>query len=138
MKNKKLQTLCIEEIKNKDEFSQSHVSPLYATSAFSYNDINDSIEVFNGEKDGFVYGRFGNPTVSKVEEKLSNILGRNMDKEIYTFLTASGMSAITGLLSSILKEGDTVLTHKAIFMVAPQNYYPKFMLKKELIPLLLI
>lgn len=108
------QTLCAKDQQVTDS-SQSHVFPIHATSAFSYKNIDESISVFNKEKEGFVYSRYGNPTVQVVEEKLALLEGHGTGHEPGCLLTSSGLSAISTLALALLKSGDTVLTQADLY-----------------------
>jgi len=43
-------------------------TPIYATATFTYDSMQDIDQVFSGEKQGFIYTRYGNPTVAALEE----------------------------------------------------------------------
>ena len=45
--------------------------PLVQSVAFDYRSAADQDRVFGGEKPGYVYGRYGNPTVREVERRLA-------------------------------------------------------------------
>ena len=107
-------TICARENHNIENGSP-HILPLHASSAFSYSDINASIEVFTGQKEGFVYSRFGNPTVESVQNKLAALETIDLDQDGFCVLTASGMAAISTLTSSQLKSGDALLTSNELY-----------------------
>ena len=48
-------------------------TPIYATSTFVYERMEDVDRVVDGEESGFVYSRYGNPTVAALEEALAAI-----------------------------------------------------------------
>lgn len=115
-KNKKLslQTLCVKD-KKITENGESHVLPLHATSAYSYLTIEDSIDVFAGKKQGYVYSRYGNPTVQEVENKLAEMESHGTGSEAACVMTSSGLSAISTMAMSILDLGDEVLTQPDLY-----------------------
>ena len=43
-------------------------TPIYATSTFTYDSMAEVDQVFAGEKEGYVYTRYGNPTVAALAE----------------------------------------------------------------------
>ncbi len=92
-----------------------HVLPIHATSAFSYKRIEDSIDVFTGQNEGFVYSRYGNPTISSVQDKLAQLESIDLEQDAYCVLTSSGLSAISTLTISLLKPGDKVLTQGDLY-----------------------
>lgn len=60
--------------------------------------------------DEFIYARYGNPTVRMFEDRLSALLGYEDG-----FACASGMAAVNGALTSLLKAGDHVVSSRALF-----------------------
>ncbi|MGD9537273.1 MAG: O-succinylhomoserine sulfhydrylase [Alphaproteobacteria bacterium] len=83
---------------------------LFLTSGYVYEDAETAEARFKGELDGFVYSRFGNPTVAMFEERLSLVEGAEACRG-----TASGMSAVCFALMSLVKAGDHVLASRALF-----------------------
>ena len=60
--------------------------------------------------DEFIYARYGNPAVRMFEDRLSVLLGYEDG-----FACASGMAAVNGALTSLLKAGDHVVSSRALF-----------------------
>jgi len=60
--------------------------------------------------DEFIYARYGNPTVAMFEDRIALIEGAED-----AFATASGMAAVSGALTSMLKAGDHVVSSSALF-----------------------
>ena len=114
LKKYRIDSLCVSEnreIKNGD----SHVLPINASSAFSFENIEESIDIFTGEKKGFVYGRYANPSIESVEKKLAALESLTTEHDAYCVLTSSGMSAISTLLLSQLQAGDSILTQHELY-----------------------
>ena len=84
--------------------------PIYLTSGYVYNSPEEAESKFLGEKEGYIYSRYGNPTVQSFEIKLSEIEG--CEKSI---ATASGMAAVNATLMSLLKSGDHIISSRALF-----------------------
>jgi O-succinylhomoserine sulfhydrylase len=61
-------------------------------------------------EDEFIYARYGNPTVRMFEERIAAIEGTED-----AFATASGMAAVSGALTALLKAGDHVVAARALF-----------------------
>lgn len=61
-------------------------------------------------EDEFIYARYGNPTVRMFEERMAALEGTED-----AFATASGMAAVNGALTSLLKAGDHVVAARALF-----------------------
>jgi O-succinylhomoserine sulfhydrylase len=61
-------------------------------------------------KDEFIYARYGNPTVRMFEERIAAVTGYGD-----AFACASGMAAVNGALTALLKAGDHVVSARALF-----------------------
>jgi len=110
----KFDTICVKE--NIDiESGDSHILPIHASSSFSYENIQDSIDVFTGQKSGYVYSRFGNPTVQSVETKIAALESIDLEEDATCIMTGSGMSAISTLVISQLESGDELLTQYNLY-----------------------
>lgn len=83
---------------------------LYLNSGFVYPDGETAERRFAGEDDGYVYARYGNPTVSMFEERLRLLEGAEA-----CYGVGSGMAAVWGALACQLKAGDHVVSSRALF-----------------------
>ena len=84
---------------------------LFLTQGFTYPDMEAAERRFKGAGDGgFVYSRFGNPTVAMFEERMAQLEGAEAARA-----TASGMAAVTGALLGTLKAGDHVVSSRVLF-----------------------
>lgn len=114
MSKLKFGSLCVRE--NKDHrTTKPHVLPIYATSSFSFDNIEDQMEVFKGNAEGHVYSRYGNPTIESVAEKIAQLESHGLDLEAKAVMVSSGMSAISTLLFGLLKTGDKILTQGNLY-----------------------
>jgi len=112
--NVKLETLCVKD-EPVSQSGQSHVLPIHASSSFSYTNIDDSIDVFTGKQEGYVYSRYSNPTITSVENKLAMMEGMGLNHSISCLLTSSGLSAISTFAMTLLGPGDSVLTQSNLY-----------------------
>ncbi len=97
---------------------------LYLNSGFVYEDAETAAARFAGEADGYVYARYGNPTVTMFEERLRLLEGSEA-----CYATASGMAAVFGALACQLRAGDHVVASRALFGSCYQivtNILPRF------------
>ena len=92
-----------------------HVLPIYATSSFDFEDINQGIEIFKNIESGHAYSRYANPTVDTVAAKIAALETYGLDLEAWAVMTSSGMSAIATLLLGTLKTGDKVLSQGNLY-----------------------
>jgi methionine-gamma-lyase len=103
------------------EGNYAHLTPIYATSTFVYDDAEQGMRRFSGKEDGFIYSRWGNPTFVEAESKIAAMEAHGiMDADgkplqLSALLHASGMAAITTLFLLNLKTGDKVLTHYSLY-----------------------
>ena len=110
----KIDSLCVKEYPDQ-RTTKPHQLPLYATSSFVFEDAEEGIDIFTGKKQGHSYSRYGNPTIDTVAQKLADLEAFGTGLNAYGFLTSSGMSAISILMMSLLKQGDTVLTQSDLY-----------------------
>ncbi|SFI00156.1 O-succinylhomoserine sulfhydrylase [Albimonas pacifica] len=83
---------------------------LFLTQGFVYDTAAAAEARFLGEDPGFIYARYGNPTVRMFEERMMALEGAED-----AFATASGMAAVNAALFCQLKAGDHVIAAKALF-----------------------
>ncbi len=107
-------SICVQEIKE-NRTTPPHQLPIYATSSFSFDDIDQSIDIFTGKTEGHVYSRYANPTIDSVARKIAALEAYETGKEAYAYLTSSGMSAISSVVISLLQEGDIMLTQGNLY-----------------------
>lgn len=95
--------------------TQPHQLPIYPLSAFSYDSVEEGIDIFSGSRPGYIYGRFGNPTVDAVAAKLAQLESYGLDLQPTALLTSSGMAAIALPLMGLLRPGDAILTQEDLY-----------------------
>jgi O-succinylhomoserine sulfhydrylase len=83
---------------------------LFLTSGFVYDNAEEAEARFKGEAQGFIYSRYGNPTVAMFEERLRLLEGAEA-----CFATASGMAAVFASLVCHLRAGQRVVAARALF-----------------------
>ena len=87
----------------------AHLTPIYATSTFVYDDAEQGMRRFSGQEEGYIYSRWGNPTFTEAELKIAAMesFGITDEKgeplELKALLHASGMAAISTLFHINLK-----------------------------------
>ena len=98
----------------------AHLTPLYASSTYVYDEAEQGMRRFSGQEPGYIYSRWGNPTMSEAERKIAAMETYRIEKdgqplEAMAILHASGMAAISSLFMSTLKAGDKILTHYSLY-----------------------
>src|SRR5215216_3914457 len=86
-------------------------TPIYASATFTYDSMQEIDQVFSGEKQGFIYTRYGNPTTAALEEAV-----REVEEGATACAYATGMAAVhAALLACDLKAGSTVLASQDLY-----------------------
>lgn len=102
----------------------AHVPPIYATSTFTYEDLDKAFEFFKSggkTENVFTYSRLGNPTVQFVANKIAALEAYNIKDddgnalEAYGVLFGSGMAAIAAAILANVKSGDKVITQGNLY-----------------------
>ncbi len=79
-------------------------APITQTATYSFADTAELIAYFEGRKEREEYGRYGNPSVRLVEEKVAALEGT---EDAVAF--ASGMAAVTSSVLALVKSGSHVI-----------------------------
>ncbi|PJF10495.1 O-succinylhomoserine sulfhydrylase [Pseudorhodobacter sp. MZDSW-24AT] len=84
---------------------------IFLTQGFVYPTAEAAEQRFvQAGADEFIYARYGNPTTRMFEERIAALEGTED-----AFATASGMAAVSGALTSMLRAGDHVVSSRALF-----------------------
>ena len=94
---------------NRTPFDET-AEPIFLTSGYVYSSAAEAEAAFAGERDRFVYSRYGNPTVAMFEERLRLVEGSES-----CLAMASGMAAVFAALTSYLSAGDRLVSSSALF-----------------------
>jgi len=90
---------------------QPVATPIYASATFTYDSMEEIDQVFGGEKDGYIYTRYGNPTVGALEEAM-----REIEDGATACAYATGMAAVhAALIACDLRAGSTVLASQDLY-----------------------
>ena len=49
----------------------AHLTPIYASSTYVFDEAEQGMRRFSGEEKGYIYSRWGNPTITEAEEKIA-------------------------------------------------------------------
>jgi methionine-gamma-lyase len=104
----------------------SHQTPIYASSTFVFDTAEQGMRRFSGQEEGYLYSRWGNPTFTEAEQKITALETLQLNIEAKGILHASGMAAISTLFLSNLKKGDKVLTHFSLYGGSDEILYKLF------------
>jgi len=129
---------------HKKDPTYAHQVPIYASSTYVYDTAEQGMRRFSGQEEGYIYSRWGNPTISEAEEKISaletfGLFDQNGSPlQAKGILHSSGMAAISTLMMAVLKLGDKILTHFSLYGGTDelvQKILPPLNIKTEIIDL---
>src|SRR6186997_2327861 len=66
-----------------EDFMYAHLTPIYASSTFTFDSAEQGMKRFNKEDPGYIYSRWGNPNFTEAEEKICAL-------ESYEITTVNG------------------------------------------------
>ncbi|NPV76431.1 MAG: PLP-dependent transferase [Anaerolineae bacterium] len=102
----------------------AHVSPIYQTSTFGFENVDHSAAIFQPDKPGYFYTRLGNPNQSQAARKIAVLEGLDLlraqpgrpEEEIVSgLLFSSGMAAITSAILARVRAGQTIIAQEALY-----------------------
>jgi methionine-gamma-lyase len=99
----------------------AHLVPIFATSTFTFDNAQQGMDRFKGTAPGYIYSRFGNPTVTVAEELIAALeafgitTADGQPLQLKALLHASGQSAMVSMFLSNVVAGDTILTHYSLY-----------------------
>jgi methionine-gamma-lyase len=121
--NHSISTL-VTHVGEDDNPHHTHVSPIYQTSVFNFPDVATGAEIVAHTQPGYYYTRLGNPNLDQLARKIALLEGLDLIRShpesdpgdlVAGQVFASGMAAITAVLFSRLKAGDTIIAQEAIY-----------------------
>lgn len=107
-------SLCVHDLED-PRTTRPLQLPIYATTVFEFESVQQGIDIFQGKEKGHLYSRFGNPTVEMVAEKIGKMEGFGLESLPTSYLLSSGMAAISTLMLGVLKSGDKILTQGNLY-----------------------
>ncbi len=85
-------------------------TPIYQSSTFVFDSVQQGADRFAGEEDGYVYTRLGNPTQADLEKQIAELEGAES-----AIATASGMAATSAAVLELLSAGDHLLASDTLY-----------------------
>src|SRR6185369_8556486 len=80
------------------------VMPIYQTSVYDFPDLDVVDEVWEKKRDGYIYGRYGLPNTTALENAVAKL-----ERGEAALASASGMASIMVAFTTLLKAGDEVV-----------------------------
>jgi methionine-gamma-lyase len=106
---------------NHNNANDAHLTPIYATSTFTFNTTQEGMERFTSVDKENIYSRWGNPTFKAAEETIAALeaFGLKDDNgnalQLKALLHSSGQAAMATMFLSCVKAGDTILSHYSLY-----------------------
>ncbi|MGA8184446.1 MAG: PLP-dependent aspartate aminotransferase family protein [Terriglobia bacterium] len=85
-------------------------TPIYQSTTFVSADADEMAAVYGEQKPGYMYTRYGNPTIHALEAKLAALEGGEA-----ALATASGMAAVSTAILGYVKTGDHVVAARSLY-----------------------
>jgi methionine-gamma-lyase len=85
-------------------------TPIYQSTTFVSADADEMAAVYGEQKPGYMYTRYGNPTIHALEAKLAALEGGEA-----ALATASGMAAVSTAILGYVKMGDHVVAARSLY-----------------------
>ncbi|KJD32522.1 O-acetylhomoserine aminocarboxypropyltransferase [Tamlana nanhaiensis] len=110
MSNQKLATNALHAGHDVTANAGTRAVPIYQTSSYVFNNSDHAANLFSLQELGFIYTRLNNPTNQILQERLAAVEGG-----IGAVVFASGTSAISTGLLTLLKAGDHVVASSSLY-----------------------
>jgi len=102
-------TLLHSDRLGKPEHGALH-KPIHTSVTFGYDDVQDLVDVFQNKKSGYAYSRQGNPTVTALEYKVTQ-----MEKGTASIAFSTGMAGIAALFTALIRKTDHIIASSYLF-----------------------
>jgi len=102
-------TILHDDRLGKPEHGSLH-KPIHTSVTYGHEDVQDLVDIFQNKKKGYAYSRQGNPTVTALEHKVTN-----MEKGLSSVAFSTGMAAISATVMALVKHGDHIVASSFLF-----------------------
>ncbi len=109
-----IESLCASEAKVAKS-TEAHKNPIYASSTFQFESIEQGVEIFQNQPGSHVYTRYGNPGIESIAQKIAELETFGTSLSAQGLLTSSGMAAIHIALHACLHTGDLIITQGNLY-----------------------
>ncbi|WCN36366.1 O-acetylhomoserine aminocarboxypropyltransferase/cysteine synthase family protein [Aneurinibacillus uraniidurans] len=109
-KNLKFDTLQVHAGQKPDATTGARAVPIYQTTSFSFENIEQAISLFSLKEAGHLYTRTGNPTNEVLEQRIAALEGG-----VAALAVASGAAAITYSILNVASAGDEIVSAGTLY-----------------------
>ena len=103
-------TNCLHAGQSKDPATNARAVPIYQSSSFMFDSTEQAADLFALKEFGNVYTRLMNPTSGVWEQRIAA-----MEGGLAALATASGMSAIYLAVTTLVKNGDHIISSGSLY-----------------------
>src|SRR6202043_2254275 len=109
-KPKGLGTLALHAGHTPDPFSHARAVPIYATTSFTFNDVDHAARLFALQEFGNIYTRIMNPTNDVFEQRVANLEGG-----VAALAASSGQAAQAMAILTLCSAGDHIVSASTLY-----------------------
>jgi len=123
-KSKGFSTRAVHAGEKRDPSTGAVITPIYETSVFGVSSTKELIDIMSEKAEGYIYTRYGNPTVRTVERKMAELEDAE-DAAVFS----SGMAAIATTVLTLTSSGDHVVSIRDLYggtLTLFKEVLPKF------------
>jgi O-acetylhomoserine (thiol)-lyase len=103
-------TLSLHAGAQPDPTTGARATPIYLSTAFTFEDSDHAAALFNMEQSGHVYSRISNPTVAVLEERIAAL-----DGGVGAIATSSGQAALHLAVATLTGAGGHIVASSALY-----------------------
>lgn len=103
-------TLAVHAGEGPCELTGAVDTPIYLSTTFAALDSDEMAALYSGEKEGFMYTRYGNPTIRTLERKVAALEAGEAAQAF-----ATGMAAVSSAILGYVKAGDHVVAARSLY-----------------------
>jgi O-acetylhomoserine (thiol)-lyase len=103
-------TLSLHAGAQPDPTTGARATPIYLSTAFTFQDSDHAAALFNMEQSGHVYSRISNPTVAVLEERIAAL-----DGGVGAIATSSGQAALHLAVATLTGAGGHIVASSALY-----------------------
>lgn len=104
------ETLQVQAGYKADATTGSRAVPIYQTSAYQFENVEDARAQMALEKPGAIYTRLGNPTTAVLEDRLTAL-----ERGAGTVCFSSGMAAVLAAIQNLAESGSEIIAAKTLY-----------------------
>lgn len=110
LKEPRFDTLQAHAGQTPDPATKSRAVPIYMTTSYTFDSVQDAAAVFALEKEGNIYTRIMNPTTDVLEKRLAALEGGAAGLAF-----SSGMAAISAAILNVAAAGDEIIAVQSLY-----------------------